>query len=152
MEFTHDIDLDGTVDNLPYGTLDCWGTPWPGSFDPVYPNIVVDHKNWLDDAERECQATGHCACERDPDPVIEANRSTVYDVSKMFFRLYAGSGLTEGQLSDLYVDTCPRGWADNDTLRFPTSDDEWPLERLRISAAANGITSAVDARLPFVEH
>ncbi|MCB9687837.1 MAG: hypothetical protein H6738_19060 [Alphaproteobacteria bacterium] len=148
----HDIDLDGTVDNTANGVLDCWGTPYPGAFEPVFPNIVVDHKNWLDDAERECQLTGNCVCERDPDPEIEANRSTIYDVSKMLFRLYAQDLLTEGQLSDLYVDTCPRGWAEDDERKFPASDAEWPIERLRISADANGITSEVESRIDYVEH
>lgn len=145
---TYDIDLDGT----PEGTvLDCWWTPYPGT-DPPSPNIVVDGVKWLDDAERVCQATGHCACDVDTDPVVEANRATLYDVSKMLFHLYAEDLLTETELSDLYVDTCARGWArDDDDRIFVTSDDEWPLERLKTSAAFHGFSAELNYRLPYVE-
>lgn len=152
-----DFDLDGTADNDEPGTEldhqdDCHGTPFVGHDHPA----PMDRVNWLDDLQDPAYAHH---CEREPDDAREANRSTVYDVAKMFWQLNHrnGQGVEIATLTDLYVDMCPRQWAMNDDEASPDAsdpyvEDDLPLERLKISAAAHGLSAELDAALPHVAH
>ncbi|MCB9690870.1 MAG: hypothetical protein H6736_03555 [Alphaproteobacteria bacterium] len=151
-----DIDLDGTWDNDfgpsdPYYDfeLDCAGSPW------MYtdPNTCTDGFDWVDDLEVYNDAAG---CVRAPVQGgydLESNRSSVWDVTRMFWHLYWVDGLTPVALSDLYVDTCPRAWAQYDTWTSQGVATR-PLNRLYTSSAYHAATQSDvdDAISNHVEH
>ncbi len=126
--FSSDFDLDGALDNAATQDIDCAGPPWVGA-DP--PSPATDGINWLADLIAANDAAG-CAASAD-----DVNRGTVMDVARFFWTLYSDPGIQMDptDLSDLYVDTCPLGWSED--------DDEWKATRgldtrpdRRIEAAA----------------
>ena len=78
------------------------------------------------------------------------NRSTVYDWQKMLYRLYKIEGLTPEEISDLYVNMCPRGWRETDGDCSYGAD--LPLRRLLYSAYDRGTLVEVVNQLDQVEH
>lgn len=177
-----DIDLDGVPDNdfppldtadptdtgFIDGTMDCWGTPYAGNLDPL--PAPTDGVNWLEDLEYfDDDDVDGLQCSRvagtygPPRGSPERNRATMWDVVRFFWDLtsvknpdpadpYDGDPIAPQWLSDLYVDTCPRGWSQDDNEWTVGSGgeniDTLPLERLRLSAAAHpAIQARVDAEL-----
>lgn len=134
-----DFDLDGVVDNdfpnaSPYEDfdVDCSGTPFLGA-DP-FP-LSTDGVDWLDDLTAYPDAAG-CVRAAGFD---ESNRTTAYDVSRMFWALasHPTSPMSAAELADFYVDLCPRAWALTDA-EYLASPYELPTHRMYDSAAAQG--------------
>jgi hypothetical protein len=135
-----DFDLDGSVDNdflrSPYNDfeIDCAGNPWMG----LTSSPVTDGVNWLDDLESAADLAGcvrTTATHNGHD--LEDNRATVWDVTRMFWELTSDpvSPIGPAKLSDLYVDMCPRSWADVDDWTAAGALPRQPLERLFESAS-----------------
>jgi hypothetical protein len=168
-----DFDLDGDEDNW-FGNNDwrngiysCIGEPEWAQADASDPTDTFSRDpNWLDGAQKK----GVCerfeddtdkVCLDDP-PVCDEpelmesiNRSTVYDWQRMLYALYKDENLAPGQLSDLYINMCPRDWRPNDG----TCDDnpsspgaDLPLIRWEASASALGLSTAVSNQIDGVEH
>lgn len=148
----HDFDLDGDMDNIfvnrPQlrGVLDCSGSPEWVQAKPTDPTAsYVGSLNWLQDLEDAADPAG-CSVAAG----AEENRTTVYDWMKLFWDLTAvGHGDIDIEtLTDLHIDMCPRGWAENDAILHP---DEWPIERLKISADHHAVRPELDAWIGNIE-
>jgi hypothetical protein len=164
-----DFDLDGDVDNL-FGdwrdqSVSCRNHPelaQADSSDPTDP--FVGTQNWLGDVLDEgvcdpfdstpqtCGGGSGCAS----DATMESyNRSTLYDWQRMLYALYKDRGLTPKELSDLYINMCPRNWRvrDGTCTDTPTSlGDDLPLRRWVLSATALGHSGEVAAEILGVQH
>ncbi|MEZ4323232.1 MAG: hypothetical protein R3F61_37555 [Myxococcota bacterium] len=132
-----DLDLDGTVENHPAQEMDC-----------------ASIGCWLDDVE---SATGN-GCDRagySGSDDLELNRSTVWDVGRMYWYLWQTEGVSTDRLSDLYVHTCPRVWSVADEWKNSTADHaSRPIDRLYDASAFHPSTqAAVDAAIDaYVAH
>jgi len=147
----HDFNLDCTIDNSANGFIPLNG-PWgpPGAGDGI---------NWLDDLQgpgddsRSVNNNYGCpggtlpvSCET-TSPSTDHNRSTIIDLARMFWNLNqvpssVGANLSPRQVTDLYLGSCPRQW---DHLMPAINDVDHPFERLRDSAADQGILTEFNA-------
>lgn len=142
----YDFDLDGDIDSAPGQPvpadptpLDCHGliqwAPMPGN--PLA--SWVSDRNWLGDAVANAPACGSvstCSSPSGNQNMESMNRSTVYDWSKMFWYMTQEEGLLPDQLSDLYVDMCPRKWRPTDG--DCTAEYDLPLYRFLLSSDHHG--------------
>ncbi len=170
-----DFDLDGDADNY-FGANDwrngihsCLDEPWFQPAPSGNPTAsYVGDTNWLDEVQTGgacyrfdqsptalCASPGNC---EDEWLMESLNRSTIYDWQRMMFTLYQQDGLTLKDLSDLYINMCPRNWrrddgACDDSLYLGIGDD-LPASRLFQSSGALGTTidTAVNARSNMVLH
>lgn len=172
----NDWDLDGTLDlsnawlaahatetrttdavpvHMTYlkGIMDCGGDPdaegtsytWPGP----NTNFTIDGRNWLADLEAGNDASG---CHADSNPDKEANRTTLYDVTAMYWDLYATWGLSRSKLSTWHVNTCFRTWSSGDVSPPDEDDLELPLNRWTLAGVNLGEIFAVDGEVDHVWH
>jgi hypothetical protein len=161
----HDFDLDGDLDNDwdgntsntgADGRYDCEGIPTTGEPDVGDPlETYVTSENWLDDLQTaDDDGEDQAQCTRADDADKEANRSTVFDATRMWWDLTTEHGLTPAQLATLYIDSCPKGWAATDVEAGVGAyvEDDLPLERLKLSAAYHGWDDELDAEISHVEH
>lgn len=165
-----DFDLDGDVDNY-FGdyrdfVVSCRNHPEWQQADAGDPTgSFIGTQNWLDDVLDEgvcdpfdstpaCVDGGGSACASDA--VMEShNRSTVYDWHRMLYALYKDQGLTPKELSDLYINMCPRNWRPDDGTCPDTPSnlvDDLPIRRWVLSADELGHTADVTAELLGVQH
>jgi hypothetical protein len=155
-----DFDLDGDIDNewpgadWRDGIYSCRNHPERYVADTSDPTgSHVGDTNWLDEmiTANQCIESYPKSCSSQG--VTEShNRSTVYDVQRMFYALYKEEGLNPPKISDLYVDICPRQW------RYAETDcsdgDDLPIRRLLFSAEPqrNNVGTQLDNQIDGVVH
>ena len=167
-----DFDMDGDLDNDAAGwayrrTRLLMGNPEPPS-EPggtsQAPWLQAYDRNWRVSALHSVEACTEVAASACPPlshvfPSTQVraggmeslNRSTIHDVSSLFWHLMVDEGIDPGDLSDLYVDMCPRAWRSTDLwfqgkgTRACLDGDDLPWRRLEASAAFHGHTNAVDS-------
>ncbi|MEZ4323153.1 MAG: hypothetical protein R3F61_37145 [Myxococcota bacterium] len=158
----HDFDLDCDVDDF-FGTadprngrIDCssagWETEQADVSDPT--TAYSDGKNWLSDLENApdfraahpssylCGIAGSITQTCSDDSSYDYDRSTMIDLAQFFWMLNVVNegGLAPKTVTDLYIDTCPRGW---DTMNGPFWSDAHPYQRLLLSADEHSILTEV---------
>lgn len=172
----HDYDLDTDRDNdaggwIYQGTHRVGHAPEvPGEPGGTTPDAWVAglDSSWLRAAETNVGSCGTvevgtvapaCPDTTSANEMDAVNRSTIFDVSSMLWALFAEEGLTPNELSDLYVDTCPRVWRKDDrnfdawAFTPAECDDgaDLPWRRLEASATYNGFSTEFGAQEHWVK-
>lgn len=83
------------------------------------------------------------------------NRASVADVARLFWSPHREEGVTPNEISDLYVDMCPRSWRVRDGV-ISDSDrcsdgPDLPLRRLQGSVFLNNLSTAYQEQLDHVQ-
>jgi hypothetical protein len=164
-----DFDVDGDPDNnyLPYANPN----PHPyrqgeqlGTTPEIAPASTSDSTdtwalnvgtNWLDAALTNVATCvpwdSEDACSPAQEALVEGrNRSSVWDVSNMYWDLHNDKGVSASELLTLYVSACPRGWVVEDDGCLIT--DRLPLERLLISADVSTISLQTEVQNALGAH
>jgi len=147
----YDFDIDGTMDTVAgHNKIDCIGFPDPSS------NPAGGEDNWLAYAMDQGFGPGWTlidVCREDASD-NDGNRSTVYDVAKMFWSFVerAVDPYPPEAMADLYVDACPPTWAARDTCGgmvappSPQLELSFPYHRLHESMTFHNMSAADHAQ------
>lgn len=141
----YDFDIDRSMDTGAYGSnrIDCIGFPDPSS------NPTGGDKDWLEYAIAQGFGPGwtlNDVC-RTASSGNEGNRSTVYDVAKMYWHYVERASNPYGpdDMADIHVGTCPATWATSDRCRGRTDTGDpapyqsFPYYRLLSSMTAHSM-------------
>jgi len=158
----HDFDLDCDVDDYfgvgdgRNGQVDCADDWEVAVADPADPTTAYsDGKNWLKDlqnasdvrwagpASYTCGGPGSTFLSCTSTPSYGYDRATMMDLAKFYWKLnqVGEGGLSPKTVTDLYIDTCPRGW---DTENGPSGSLAHPYQRLLLSSDAHSIRTEVE--------
>lgn len=133
-----DVDASGNQNDL-HGTYYCDRAPLTAHHENLSgPLLWEADAGWLRNAianVSSCTSAGSSA--------LDSNRSSIYDVARLFWDLDAEEGLGAQDLSNLYVNMCPLTWDSNDHLASNNTTEKMPRKRLQKSALALGLWSTV---------
>jgi hypothetical protein len=110
---------------------------------------TIDGRNWLADLEAANHPSG---CVAHSNAVKEANRTTIFDVVRLYWALRTDQGVSANELSDLAVDTCFRTWLADDGNVTSSADQRLPWIRLILSSVHNQLDAELDAEADPVAH
>ncbi len=133
--------LDFSVEEPEFdGRFGCEGTPLehPEITEPIATDLLrtrVTARDWLEDLDLSTDSYNGS----DGSTAVMYNRAVEYDWMRYWWDMYTDEAIGIRELTDVYVDMCPRTWAE---WGYSGLGDAAPAARLDASTTHNGVGAA----------